>query len=128
MRTETIIQIVTPFIQAKMAQLLADLGETWNVGEFETGVGQIMDVVEACFVQIALNAHLAEEANLKRLKQLGSKLGMRFKEYRKLRVRLQSGQQIEVDSPYFIKAERKRGRKNAAQTDAGGIWGCRAWE
>ena len=127
MRPETIIQIVTPYIQAKMEKLLAELNETWDTGQFEVGVSQIMDVVEACLIQIALNAHLAEEAKLKRLKELGGKLGMKFKEYRKLRVRLQSGQQIEVNSPYFIKTGRKRGRKNAVQMDVGGIWDCHAW-
>ena len=127
MRTETIIQVLMPFIQAKMEKLLTELSETWDTNEFEAGVREIMDVVEACLVQIALNAHLADEHKLNSVKELGGKLGMKFKEYRKLRVRLQSGQQMEVNSPYFIKAGRKRRPKNGVQMDEGGIWAYLVW-
>ena len=94
MRTEIIIQVLTPHIQAAMEELLRKLAETWDTGEFETGVRQTMDVVEACLLQVAWNEHLANAENLKQLKQLGTRLGMRFKEYRCLTIRLHSGKQI----------------------------------
>ena len=111
MRTEIIIQVLTPHIQAAMERLLKEMTKTWDTGAFETGVRQIMDTVEACLLQIAWNEHLADAENLKRLKQWGAKLGMKFKEYRHLTLRLHSGKQIRVRSPYFLKAGAKRGRK-----------------
>ena len=127
MRTEIIIQGLTPYIQAEMGKLLEKLSETWDTGAFETGVRQIMDKVEAYLLQIAWNAHLADTGNLKQLKQLGAKLGMKFKEYRCLTIRLRSGQQIRVNSPYFLKAAAKRGRKKVDRMDAGSIWVWLVW-
>ena len=128
MRTEIIIQVLTPYIQAGMEKLLEGLFQTWDTGEFETGVARIMEIVEACLLQIAWNAHLADVENLKQLKQLGGKLGMKFKEYRCLTIRLHSGKRIRVSSPYFIKAAAKRGRKKTDRMGAGSIWGWPAWE
>ncbi len=127
MRTEIIIQVLTPHIQAAMEKLLEELTQTWDTGAFETGVRQIMNTVEACLVQIAWNEHLADAENLKRLKQWGAKLGMKFKEYRHLTIRLHSGKQISVRSPYFLKAAAKRGRKKTVQMDGDNIWDCPVW-
>lgn len=128
MRTEVIIQVLTPHIQAAMEKLLEKMMQTWDTGAFETGVRQIMDIVEACLLQIAWNAHLANAENLERLKQWGAKQGMKFKEYRYLTLRLQSGKQIKVRSPYFLKAAAKRGRKKVDRMDVGNIWDCPVWE
>lgn len=112
MQTKTIIQVMTPFIQAEMEKLLSAWDKSWDMSAFETGVGQIMKMIEAIFLQIALNAHLADKDKLNQLKQLGGKMGMKFKEYRPLTIGLQNGIQIEVTSPYFIKSRSKRkGRK-----------------
>lgn len=127
MRTEMIIQVLTPYIKGEMEKLLEEMTQTWDTGAFETGVGQIMDIVEACLLQIAWNEHLADVENLKRLKQWGAKLGMKFKEYRYLTIRLHSGKQITIRSPYFLKAAAKRGRKKVGRMDAGNIWGCPVW-
>ena len=127
MQTEIIIQVLTPHIQAAMERLLEELTQTWDTGAFETGVRQIMEIVEACFVQIAWNEHLADPENLKRLKQWGAKLGMKFKEYRYLTLRLHSGKRIRIRSPYFLKAAAKRGRKKEARMDVGNIWDCPVW-
>jgi hypothetical protein len=78
-----------------------------------------MDELEACLLAMALNTNLGSRRFLEQLKAVGSQLGMRYKEYRTLQVRLQNGLEVTVKTPYFIKAEAKRGRKKKGPNGRG---------
>jgi len=62
-----------------------------------------------------LEERLTDPDFLAQLKRLAGKMGMKFKEYRTLRIRLGNGQQIAVATPYFLKTKPKRGRKKRAK-------------
>jgi len=74
-----------------------------------------------------LEEYLTDFDFLMQLKKLAGKLGMRFKEYRTLHIRVGNGLQISMTTPYFIKAKPKRGRKKRGQMGGGSISDWRFW-
>ena len=54
------------------------------------------------------------------MKGLGGQRGLKFKEYRVVRVRLGTGQWIAVKTAYFIKAHPKSGKRRAKRQRRGG--------
>lgn len=117
MRIELILQVYSQYIQIEMTKLCAEFSETWDTARLEAGVSRLTDALAACLLAVAINEILARAAFLERLKAMGSKLGMRFKAYRLLWVRLQNGIEIEIRTPYFLKA--KRGRKKKGPNGRG---------
>ena len=61
--------------------------------------------------------------NLEKLKALGAAKGMKYKEYRKINIRLWTGKIINVLSAYFLKEKSKRGRKKRGPNGRGGYLG-----
>ena len=122
MQTETILQLFTPYIQKEIAKLSKELNETWDFRQFEDGMIKLINQLEACLIACVLEDCLTNSDFLARLKLLGGKLGMRFKEYRTIRVRLCSGLHLSITTPYFLKTKSKRGRKKEVQMGGGGIW------
>ena len=127
MQTETILQLFTPYIQREVAKLSEELSKTWDFKQFEEGVMKLMNQLEACLILNVLEEWLTEPDFLLQLKRLAGKLGMHFKEYRTLRVRLCSGLQLTISTPYFIKTKSKRGRKKEDQMGGENIWDWRSW-
>ena len=127
MQTETILQLFTPYIQKEIAKLSKELNATWDFRQFEDGMMKLMNQLEACLIACVLDNCLTNADFLERLKLLGGKLGMYFKEYRTIRIRLCNGLQLSITTPYFLKAKSKRGRKKEAQMDEGSIWDWRFW-
>ena len=121
MQTDLIIQFFTPYIQRETAQLSKQLSETLDFRQFEDGMKKLMNQLEACITVCVLEECLTDSGFMMRLKRLAGKLGMHFKEYRTLRVRLGNGSQITITTPYFIKATPKRGRKKKGQMGEGSI-------
>jgi len=115
MQIDTILQFFTPYIQKEVARLSEELGKTWDFRQFEDDVMRLMNQLEACLVTCVLEEYLTDPAFLMRLKVLAGKLGMHFKEYRSVRIRLRNGLQPVITTPYFIKAKPKRGRKKGAK-------------
>jgi len=76
---------------------------------------KLMNQLEACITVCVLEECLINADFMMQLKRLAGKLGMHFKEYRTLRVRLGNGSQITIMTPYFIKTKPKRGRKKKGQ-------------
>ena len=68
---------------------------------------------------IKLSEILAAADFLARLKQLGAAKGMRFKEYRTVKVYFATGKTMVITTPYFIKAKPKRGRKKQGPNGRG---------
>lgn len=121
MQTDSIIQFFTPYIQRETAQLSEQLSKTQDFRQFEDGMRKLMNQLEACITMCVLEEYLANRDFLRQLKRLAGKLGMKFKEYRTLRVRLQNGLGITITTPYFIKTKPKRGRKKKGQMGGGDI-------
>ena len=111
MRTNDILQLSTAYIQKELSRLSKELGETWDFEQFEKDVMALMNQLEACLIKVVLEELLTNPAILAWLKRLAGKLGMRFKEYRIVQVRLCNGLQIAITTPYFLKATPKRGKK-----------------
>ena len=119
MQTDTILQLFTPYIQREIARLSEELSKTWDFRQFEDDLMKLMNQLEACLIKYILEYHLTDPSVLTRLKLLGGKLGLKFKEYRTLRIRLSSGLQITVTTPYFLRAKPKRGRKKKGPNGRG---------
>lgn len=119
MQTETILQYFVPYIQKEIAKLSEELSKTWDFRQFEDEMMKLMNQLEACLIMCVLEERLTDPAFLMQLKLLGGKLGMRFKEYRTIRVRISSGLQLTITSPYFLKAKPKRGRKKRGPNGRG---------
>ncbi len=127
MQTETILQLFTPYIQKEVAELSKELNETWDFRQFEDGMIKLTNQLEACLIACVLDNCLTSADFLEQLKLLGGKLGMYFKEYRTIRIRLCNGLQLNITTPYFLKTKPKRGRKKEAQMGGGGIWDWKFW-
>jgi len=119
MQTEAILQYFVPYIQREIAKLSEELSKTWDFRQFEDEMMKLMAQLEACLITCVLEERLTDPAFLKQLKLLGSKLGMGFKEYRRIRVRLCSGVQVTITTPYFLKAKPKRGRRKRGPNGRG---------
>jgi hypothetical protein len=78
-----------------------------------------MQCLHAGVVGQVLTELLSEPSYLEALQRLGGRRGMRFKEYRRVTVRLGQGQGIEVAAPYFVKAGAKRGCKKRGPNGKG---------
>ncbi len=122
MQTDTILQFFTPFIQREIMKLSKELSNTWDFRQFEDGMMNLINQLEAILTVCILEDLLSDPSFLKLLQLLGSKLGMRFQEYRTLRIRLCNGLQATIATPYFLKTKPKRGRKKKGQMVGGSIW------
>ena len=127
MQTNFIIQFFTPYIQKETAQLAKQLGETLDFRQFEDGMQKLTNQLTACITACVLEEWLTNPAFLMRLKSVGGKLVMHFKEYRTLRIRLGSGLQITITTPYFIKTKPKRGRKKKGEMGGESILVWKSW-
>jgi hypothetical protein len=127
MQTDFIIQFFTSYIQRETARLAKQLSETYDFRQFEDDMRDLMNQFEACITMCVLNECLTNGDFLMPLKKLAGKLGMKFKEYRPLHIRLQNGLEIKITTPYFIKAKPKRGRKKRGQMGGVGIWDRKFW-
>lgn len=119
MRTALILHVYSHYIQIELSKLFEEFSQTWDTQRLEEGVKRLADELAACLIAEALNEILVSKGFLERLKEVGSKGGMRFKEYRRLQVRLQNGIQVEIKTPYFLKATPKRGRKKKGPNGRG---------
>ena len=127
MQIDQIIQFFTPYIQKETERLSKQLSKTLDFRQFEDGVKKLMNQLEACITVCILEEYLTNSDFLMQLKKLAGKLGMKFKEYRTLRIRLGNGLQITVSTPYFIKAKPKRGRKKKGLMGGENILDWRFW-
>lgn len=77
----------------------------------ELGAELVKEVVEPLLVDAGYE---------EQLKRLGGQRGLKFKEYRTVRVRLGTGQWIAVKTAYFIKAQPKSGKRRVKRQRCGG--------
>ncbi len=106
------LQEMASGLEEKLADLRRLLAETLDFGEIERALTAVMNTLAARVLAELLEAVLSGPALLAPLKWLGGQRGLRFKEYRVVRLRLGQGQESEVRVPYFIKAAAKGRRGN----------------
>lgn len=119
MQIKTILQYFVPYIQKEIEKLSEELSKTGSFRQFEDEMMKLMNELEASLIECVLEVRLTDPAFLIQLQRLGGKLGMRFKEYRTIRIRLCSGLQVTTTTPYFLKAKSKRGRKKRGPNGRG---------
>ena len=115
-----------PSVQELLAEMEATV-EEWRellaqqldfVGLEQTITAQL-NALGAELVKQVVEPLLVDAAYLERLKHWGGQRGLRFKEYRRTRLRLSTGQWIEVKTAYFSKAHPKRRRKGLKRRRGG---------
>jgi len=114
---EIILNSFKEEVKKKLADLEQILYETLDFSIIEQELAEILNKFSALILQAMLNRLLSDPHFLAALKQMGGRMGMKYKEHRTIIVRLYNGQTIEVKTPYFIKAEpkgrrRKKKKKN----------------
>jgi hypothetical protein len=119
MITNLFLQAVARFVKARIETLTQEMETTLNFATFEQELTELMHQVCTVISAIKLAELLASVEFLEKLKQLGSRKGMRFKEYRIVTVYLGGGKTARIPTPYFIKAKPKRGRKKRGPNGRG---------
>lgn len=102
-------------LEAELEQWADELRPTLDFAELEEAVRERVHCLCAGLLEHLLNERLGEPEWWHELKRLGGRLGMRFKEYRWVTVRLGHGQQIQVRSAYFVKARSEEARAKWAR-------------
>src|SRR3972149_11863907 len=95
MMLRAILQEFADEAQEQIEQLQEELEATLDIARYEQGLKERLDRLAAELTQTAIEELLAEREMLAKLRQIGGKLALRFKEYRRVRVRLANGQSIE---------------------------------
>jgi hypothetical protein len=97
-------------LEGQLEQLRELLRTELDFAALEAAVTASLNRVVAGVLAQVLAPLLSDEAFLRSLKGLGGRLGMRFKDYREVSVRLGTGEVIRVRTAYFVKALPQRGR------------------
>ena len=119
MMLEKMVQDFARHLEAKLDEWANQLRQEWDVAQLEGALIEEVDKLCARLLQPLLNEQLGDAEWLAALKRLGGRLGLRFKEYRWITVRLCHGQCVRVRTPYFVKARPKRGRKKRGPNGRG---------
>src|SRR2546425_1239887 len=109
---ETILNRFVEEVKEKVAAWEKELKAHRDFSAIEKGWAEQLNQLAAAVLEPLLRQQLEAAEFLTGLKRLGARLGMRFKAYRSLTIRLFNGHMITVSSPYFTQARPKhRGRK-----------------
>ncbi len=120
---ETIVQDLARELEAKAEGLEELLRSSLDFSELERTLKETVDRHLSEMLRVILSNLLMDKGFLERLKHLGGKLGMRFKEHRTVRLRLASGLVIEVRAPCFLKAAPKGRRRKRGPNGRGASLG-----
>jgi hypothetical protein len=121
--TDVLIQANVLLVKAGVEALGEELEKTLDFAAYERGVNQLLKKVAAQMVTLKLTELYASSELLEQLKVFGAGKGMRFKEYRSVTLALANGESISVPTPYFVKAQPKRGRKKRGPNGRGAYLG-----
>jgi hypothetical protein len=125
MMVEAILQDFGREVKEKIEELMNELRENLDFAAIEQVLTEMSNELLASLLEKMLDGLLSEKKVLKRLKKLGGRLAMRFKEYRWVTIRLGNGRTIRVRAPYFIKTppKDKRRRKKRGPNGSGASLG-----
>ncbi len=115
----TIVQDITAKVKVQLPLLVEDLEETLSFEAFERALRGLTQDLIVQVVEPVLNQVLQDEAVLRRLRQGAGTIGYKYKEHRPLTVRVVEGVKVQVQSPYFTKKARKRGKKKRGPNGRG---------
>lgn len=102
----------TKSLQEVIGNAINDFSKNYDINELiQRARDASIDFIEGKIASI-IQETLKCRDFLASLKIFGGKLAFRFKEYRKINIRLISGKPISIESPWFIKASPKSRRKN----------------
>lgn len=118
-KIEEILAQLSDTIKNKIGKWSDGLNKNFDFEVIEKGLSLLMNETSGQILQTMLNTFLGSDEILNELKRTGGRRGMKFKEYRKLKVRVYNGQSIEVTTPFFIKSGLKRGRKKRGPNGRG---------
>lgn len=116
---EKMLQDFVGHLEAKLDEWADRFRQGLDFAQLEAALSEEANNLCAKLLGSLLNEQLSDPDWLAELKHLGGRLGMRFKEYRWITVRLAQGPCIQVRTPYFIKARPKRGRKKRGPNGRG---------
>jgi hypothetical protein len=112
---EASVQEILSELELKREKLGELLEEGLDFMSLEVAVHEAIKPLEVSLLKPLLHRVLKSQVLLSQLKKLGGYLGMRFKGYRQIEVRLGNGEAIEVSSPYFSKAKPKSSQGRRAK-------------
>ena len=124
----TIVQDITAKVKVQLPLLVEDLEETLSFEAFERALRGLTQDLIVQVVEPVLNQVLQDEAVLRRLRQGAGTIGYKYKEHRPLTVRVVEGVKVQVQSPYFTKKARKRGKKKRGPMGGAVICCWRCWD
>ena len=116
---KNILQAFVAELEGAVEDLQQRLNTQFDFTEVERLLGERVDGLRSSLLAMMLDRFHGASGLLDRLKTLGGRLGMRFKEVRGVRIRLGAGELVEVQAPYFLKARAKRGRKKRGPNGRG---------
>ena len=116
---ENILQDFLKQLEEKVSEFSKELERNLDFLKIEQALNEVITSFTARVLEQLLNQVLNEPETLKTLREVGGRKALHFKEYRKVTVHLGKGQIIKVQSPYFIKATPKRGRKKRGPNGRG---------
>jgi len=114
-----IVQEFTQRMESRMLEIVAEFTQQLNFADLEAALNAELAKLNANFQQAVLQKLLLNYAFINMLKKYAGTLGMRLKEYRCITLTLSNGQQIKIDSPYFIKAKPHKWRKKRGPNGSG---------
>ncbi len=117
----TMLQDFVCELEVQVEQWAQELWRTLDLAKLEEELNERMQRLYAGVVGQVLSELLSEPSYLEALRRLGGRRGMRFKEYRRVRVRLGQGQDIEVAAPLFCQSQCEAGSQEAGAERA---WGA----
>lgn len=118
-----LLQAMVVFVKSGIEELSKELARTLDFAAYERGLRELMSAVSAQIVAMELKKIFDDAENLEKLKVLAAAKGMKYKELRKVNIRLWTGKIITVWTPYFLKAKPKRGRKKRGPNGRGAYLG-----
>jgi len=116
---EKMLQDFARHLEVNLDELANRLRRESEVARLEGALIEEMDKLCGRLLEHLLDERLGDAGWLAELKRLGGRLGLRFKEYRWVTVRLCHGQCVRLRTPYFVKARPKRGRKKRGPNGRG---------
>ncbi len=117
---QTSIQELLAEMEATVAEWRELLAQHLDFAGLEQAITARLNELGAELVKQVVEPLLVEADYVERLKRLGGQRGLKFKEYRTVRVRLSTGQWIEVKTAYFVKAQPKSRKRRVKRQRRGG--------
>ena len=116
---DTILDNFASQVKEKIAKLTTELKQTYDFQNVEDGVADLVDDVATAILQACLIEVLEDREVLLVLKEIGTHQGMKFHGFRKISVYVYTGQRVTIRSPWFVRTQKKRGRKKAGPNGRG---------